>query len=276
MNTTDAKFTIQSIDLPTGITLEYVERGDPSGVPTLLLHGITDSWRSFELALPRLPTSIHAFALSQRGHGGSDRPGSGYELLNFAEDVASFMDAMKLERALIAGHSMGSQIALRFALDFPERVLGLALIGSFFSPGGNAAVKEFGEVVSTLDDPIDYSFALEFQQSTLAKEIPKAYLEAVTQESLKVPARVWRAALKGILESNHSTDLGKIKAPTLILWGDQDAFCPRADQDALAQAIPYSRLIIYRGVGHALHWEEPARFANELAAFTANLTGKRT
>jgi pimeloyl-ACP methyl ester carboxylesterase len=60
---------MKSVELPNGVRLPYVEQGDPSGVPVLLLHGITDSWYSFEPVLPHLPESIHAFALTQRGHG---------------------------------------------------------------------------------------------------------------------------------------------------------------------------------------------------------------
>ncbi len=57
---------IKFVELPHGVELPYVEQGDPSGVPLLLLHGFADSWHSFELVLPHLPASIHAFALTQR------------------------------------------------------------------------------------------------------------------------------------------------------------------------------------------------------------------
>jgi pimeloyl-ACP methyl ester carboxylesterase len=267
----ETKPVIKSIKLPNRVKLQYVEQGDSLGMPVMLLHGITDSWLSYERVLPHLPASIHAFALSLRGHGDSDRPAEGYQPRDFAADVAAFMDAFKLKRVVIVGHSMSSHIAQRFALDYPERTLGVVLMGSFFDFRGNPAVAELRDAVSKLEDPIDPGFALEFQLSTLAREVPQTYLDTVVQESLKVPARVWRAALEGLLEFNHSKELGKIKAPTLIVWGDQDAFCPRSDQDAFAAAIEGSRLAVYHGAGHALHWEEPERFAADLAAFTDNL-----
>lgn len=62
--------TIQSIRLSSGIELPYAEQGDPAGVPVVFVHGVTDAWRSFEGVLPHLPASSHAFALTQRGHGG--------------------------------------------------------------------------------------------------------------------------------------------------------------------------------------------------------------
>lgn len=70
--------TIRSIDLPTGVTLQYVEQGDPKGLPAVLLHGASDSWRSYELVLPHLPQWISAIAVTQRGHGDTSRPTAGY------------------------------------------------------------------------------------------------------------------------------------------------------------------------------------------------------
>ena len=265
---------IKSVALTTGVRLPYVEQGDPSGVPVVLLHGLTDSWRSFEPVLPFLPESIHTFALTQRGHGDADRPAAGYHPRDFAADVASFLDSQDLKSAVIAGTSLGSTIALSFALDYPERTDGLVLMGAFASYQSNPAVGGFYEqVVIPLTDPIDRSIAQEFQESTLAQPIPAAFLDVVVAESLKVPARVWRAVCAEILEDTHVTGLADIEAPTLLLWGDQDAFVSRADQDFLLGAIAGSRLEVYRNAGHAIHWEEPARVAADLATFVERLAG---
>jgi non-heme chloroperoxidase len=262
---------IRSVTLPNQMTLPYVEQGDPTGVPVLLLHGYTDSWRSFEGVLPHLPASLHAFALSQRGHGKATRPMTGYRLQDFAADLVAFMDTRKLGRAVIAGHSMGSYIAQRFAVDYPDRTLGLVLMGSFTTLRGLPGVAELRGAVSQLTDPIDPGFVLEFQQSTLAQPVPQSFLETVVRESLQVPARVWRAVLAALLEADFSADLGTIKAPTLIVWGDQDAYFPRREQEALAAAIAGAQLVVYPGAGHGLHWEEPAHFATDLVAFTRHL-----
>jgi pimeloyl-ACP methyl ester carboxylesterase len=167
---------------------------------------------------------------------------------------------------------MGSTVAQRFAIDYPERTLGLVLVGSFASLRGNAGVQELWDsAVSKLVDPVDPGFVREFQESTLARPVQKAFFETIVQESLKVPARVWRAAFEGFLDDDFSAELSKIKAPTLIVWGDQDSFCSRSDQTAVSAAIAGSRLLVYPGTGHALHWEEAERFAFELAAFTRGL-----
>jgi non-heme chloroperoxidase len=85
-------------------------------------------------------------------------------------------------------------------------------------------------------------------------------------ESLKVPARVWRDAFAGLMEDDFTAQLNAIKAPTLLLWGDRDAMVPRGDQYAVLGALPTATLSVYEGTGHAVHWEQPARFARDLAA----------
>lgn len=261
----------RSIDLPNRTRLEYIEQGNPDGTPVILLHGYTDSWRSYELLLPHLPGTLRVFAITQRGHGGSGRPSDGYEARDFAGDVASFMDAVGLDRAVIVGHSMGATVAQRFAVNYPERTRALLLEGAFVPRPGNAAVREFWESVSELRDPIDPAFAREFQQSTLAREVPSAFFETVVNESLKVPARIWQAALAPFLTQDFLRDLAAIRAPTLLVWGDRDAFATATDQTTLNQTIAGSRLVVYSGTGHCPHWEEPARFASDLNAFVEAL-----
>ena len=268
-----AAHVAKSVQLPNGIKLQYVEQGDPAGVPVIFLHGVTDSWRSFEGVLPFLPASVRAISLTQRGHGDADRPAT-YRTREFAADVADFMGALGIEAAIVAGHSMGAINAKRFALDFPERTRGLVVVGGFATMRGNAVFVEFWETaVATLTDPIDPAFAREFQESTLAQPVPPAFLDMVVQESLKVPARVWQAAFAGLLEDDFATELDRIAAPTLIVWGDQDAFRHRTDQGILAAKIAGSRLDIYPGAGHAVHWEEPERFAADLVAFVERVAG---
>lgn len=264
--------TQQFATLASGIRLPYVEHGDRAGVPVVLLHGITDSWHSFEPILPFLPPSIRAFALTQRGHGDADRPASGYRTRDFSADVVAFIDALGLDSVIVVGHSMGSTNAVRFALDNPERVRGLVLVGAFAAYGSNEGVVEFwNSCVSKLSDPIPQELAREFQESTLARPIAPEFLNLVVQESLKAPAHVWRDAFAGLLEDDFTPDLAKIDAPTLCVWGDRDTFPQRADQDRFLAAIRNSRLLVYEGAGHALHWEEPARFAADLVAFVSEL-----
>lgn len=261
-------YNSKSVELPNQITLPYVEQGEATGVPVLLLHGFAGSHRSFEPVLQHLHESIHAFALTQRGHGEASKPAGGYRLHDLAADVAAFMDALQLEAAVVVGHSMGSAVAQRFAVDHPERLLGLVLVGSCITRPDDPDVQAFWDsTVSELSDPIDPDFLRGFGKSLFAQPIPQATFEALVEDVRKVPARVWKALWKGRLEEDLPSEAGQIEAPTLIVWGDQDTRCLRGDQDTLVEAIPNTRLVVYRGAGHELHVEEPERFAADLTTF---------
>jgi tetratricopeptide (TPR) repeat protein len=139
----DGALAERHVDLPDGTRLMYVERGDADGTPVVLLHGYTDSMRSYQRVLPHLPQSLRIFAVTQRGHGGSDKPEGSYTSDVFARDVAAFLDSLGLERAVIVGHSMGSTVAQRFAVEYPQRTQALVLEGAFMPRPANAEVRKF-------------------------------------------------------------------------------------------------------------------------------------
>jgi non-heme chloroperoxidase len=257
----------RSVELPSGIELQYVEQGDATGIPVILLHGFTDSWHSYETVLPYLSSGMHVLAITQRGHGNSGKPAAGYHPKDFAADVAAFMKQQKIGAAFIAGHSMGGMIAQQFALDFPELVKGLVIIGSDASFKDNPGVPEFSEEINKLSNIVGLEFADGFQRSTCAHPVDPAYYKVLVGESMKVPGRVWKAAMNGMMEVDLTSQLNRIQVPVLILWGSKDGFCTRADQDAMVREIPNTKFIIYEDTGHAMHWEEPKRFATDLNEF---------
>jgi len=264
-----------SLHLPNGVTLSYVEQGNPTGVPVVLLHGLTDSWRSFEPIMPELQ-SFRLFAISQRGHGDSSKPVKGYSQRDFAADVAAFMDAVKLPRAVIVGHSMGAGNAMRFAADYPDRTAALVLIGAIGQRGGSTAMMDLQRAVARLADPIDRQFAREFQESTIAQPVSPALVDMYVDESMKVPARVWRAALDGLLRADPPATMAGVKARTLLIWGTRDSVTGRRDQYALLSGTHGAELKVYEGAGHAVHWEEPARVAADIAAFVSGVVDRAT
>ena len=258
--------SLRVVRLPDGHTVPYVEQGRRDGIPLILLHGLTDSLRSYEPVLAHLPDSIRAFAITQRGHGDAGKPAAGYSAADFAGDVVAFMDAVGVERAIIAGHSLGGWVARRVAAEHPERTAALVLAGCFaaFSdrPDMAGLLEEFRE----LSDPVDPAYARAWQESTLARPVPESFLETIVEETVKTPARVWTAVVENVLASTPEPP-GTITAPTLIVWGDRDDYVPRSDQDALLAAISGARLAVYAGGGHAIHWEEPERYAADLVEF---------
>ncbi len=262
-----ATFQHRTVQLRTGVQLHYVEQGREDGQVLVLLHGYTDSYLSFERVLPVLPRSFHVYALDQRGHGDSARPECCYSQSDFAADVVAFLDAQRIQRAVLVGHSMGSFIAQQVALEYPERVEALVLIGSAPTVHGNPVAAELKSYVDTLSDPIDPAFVRDFQASTFYRPIPPSFLDTAVSESLKVPARVWKAALDGLIAEDHAARLGELAAPTLVVGGDKDGFFPVADQQALAQALPRASFALYTETGHAPHVEQPHRFVQDVKTF---------
>jgi non-heme chloroperoxidase len=206
----------------------------------------------------------------QRGHGDADRPATGYHPEDMAGDVVDVLDRLGIERAVLVGHSMGSVISYLVAARQPHRVRGLVLVDGFPGYRGNPGLKELVDAVMQLTEPVDPRFVREFQESTVARPLPPGYLDMAVAESLKLPARVWHAVFGAMLELDPPP-LESVAAPTLIVWGDRDAIVSRADQDELMARIRGARLVVYEGTGHALHWEQPARFAADVAAFVRSL-----
>ena len=255
---------LRRVTLPSGVTLEVAERG--RGPAVLFLHGITDSWRSFEPILPLLPEDLRVVVPSQRGHGESDRPPRGYGVDQMAADGVALLEALGIERATVVGHSMGSVVAQAMAAAHPERVERLVLIGSatsFDTPD----LQPFAQAVSELRDPVPPEFAREFQVSTIHRPIADELLATFVSESLKVPAHVWQQALGGVLEFRSDSLLARLGMPTLLVWGDHDGICSRTEQERLRHGIARSTLRVFEDTGHAVHWERPERFADELVAF---------
>jgi pimeloyl-ACP methyl ester carboxylesterase len=262
----------QFVSVATGVRMEYMEHGSRGAPAVVCLHGVTDSWHSFEWVLERLPPTLHAFAVSQRGHGDSSRPAAGYRYADMSDDLLAFMDAVGLPSATIVGHSMGASVAQRFVVDHPERVSGLVLMGAFATIHRDPGLTAFYESsIAPLTDPVSPALAREWQLSTLGREMPAEALEVIVAETLKVPARVWHEAFQGFLSTpDFTSELTRASMPALLVWGDLDTYAPRSSQDRLLEVLPSARLIVYEGHGHALHWEDPGRFANDLASFVAN------
>jgi pimeloyl-ACP methyl ester carboxylesterase len=262
---------VPAVTLASGLTLSYADQGaaDPALV---LLPGPTDSWRSHQPVLDRLPRELRAVSVSQRGHGDSDKPAGGYRVEDFAGDVVPLLDACAIERAVLAGHSGSCLVARRVALDHPDRVAGLVLEASPTTLRDDARLLDFVErVVSKLEGPIGRDVARSFIADTSATGIDPDLADLLVEELLKVPAHVWRGTFSGLLRYDDTTELGRIAAPTLLIWGDADGLVSREMQDRLLRSIPDARRVVYERAGHTPRWEDPARFSRDLAAFVGAL-----
>lgn len=259
------------ISLASGLNLSCTKHGPESGPAVVLLPGPTDSWRSYEPVLDRLPQRIRAIAVSQRGHGDSDKPERGYRVEDFAGDVVEVLDGLEIDRAVLVGHSGSCLVARRVALDHPERVAGLILEASPTCLCTDAAHEFVASVVMGLADPIDPDFARSFVTDTSSNNVAPGVVATAVADILKVPARVWREMFTELLHYDDTNKLTRITAPTLLIWGADDTLVPREMQAMLANLIPHAELTVYPGVGHTPRWDDPQRFSRDLTTFIDRL-----
>jgi len=259
------------IHLKNGITLDYVVQGKPDGPVIVLLHGAGDSWHSYERVLPLLPVEYRVYAVTLRGHGMSDHPETGYQRKDFAADILDFLDQLKIHHATLVGHSLGSFVAQKTAELDTDHLSRLVLIGSGPGVAKNPQVQdEIRKSFAAIQDPVPYTFARDFQASTVYSPIPAWFFERMVGEALRVPASTWHGLGEGITAPESVEELKKIRVPTLLFWGEKDSIFNREDQDVLLKMIPHSSLKVYPETGHALHWERPEQFAQDLLKFIAS------
>ena len=161
---------------------------------------------------------------------------------------------------------MGSIVAQELALTHPERVSKLVLVGSATTLD-IPLVRELEGAVHALGDPISFDFAWDFQVSTVHRPISTEFLRMATQESLKLPARVWQDLMTGMVSFRSRERLPDLSMPTLIVWGDRDEIMSREEQETMHRLIRGSRRLTYEEIGHAVHWEDPQRFTDDLMSF---------
>lgn len=257
-----------SVTTRDGLRLSLAIQGDGSRPVVMLLPGPTDSWRSYQPVLHELPPRVGAIAVSQRGHGDSDKPASGYGIEDFSADVIALLDALGVERTVLVGHSGSCLTARSVAIDHPQRVGGLILEASPTTLTEDPAFRVFVEsVVSGLEDPIDAAFVRSFVADTSSDDTDPELLEEFVGELLKVPARVWHQTFGSLLRYDDTHLLERIAAPTLLIWGDRDRLVGRQAQEALRAQIADAELLVYPGAGHAPRLGNPSRFASDITCF---------
>lgn len=256
--------SLDIVRLSNGITLHYASQGPRTGPAVIMIHGYSDSWFSFSRILPLLPPELRVIAPDMRGHGDSERPLAGYRIADMADDVIRLMDALNVPKAVLIGHSMGSFVVRKAFELAPERVSRLVLVGGALR-ANNDGIRELQRLVHELTDPVDATFVREFQMSTIAAPVPEPFLEAVIANSRRMPARIWKAVIQGLIEFEPTVVRPPIR--TLVLGGREDAVFSRTEQMVLARQFPRGELHLMDGVGHTLHWEQPAMFVSALTRF---------
>jgi pimeloyl-ACP methyl ester carboxylesterase len=260
----------KSVRLANGTTLAYVELGDARHPPLLLLHGYTDSSRSWSLMAPHL-ANYRLLIPDQRGHGASDAPECCYSPTQYAHDAKLLMDALGVDRAHVVGHSLGSMAALAMAADFTDRVGSIALIGATALVPVKRGDWLFEEA-HKLSWPLDTStpFLREWHPANQPTPIDPAFAEAVRAEYLTIPRHVWRGVMRELASVPVARHAADIRAPVLILSGGKDPLFTAEHHAALVKTFPHAEAHVFPDLGHNLIWERPRDIAARIAEFVAS------
>lgn len=265
----------QYIELSNQVSISYFEKGASTGIPLILLHGLADSWHIFEPLISYFSETVHIYAMSLRGHGDSSRPDTNYDTKDFEEDLRLFMDELNIHKAVIVGASSGGFPARSFAINHPDRTMALVLLGTPATLQNIPIAREIRDnTISKLIDPIDKEFVVDFAKSTFSKAIPQEVMGNVIQENLKVPAKVWRGAMAGMMKEEFPDKLNEIEAPTLIIWGDQDKLLTRQSQEDMSKVISDSTFAILKNAGHLFYYEDPKEAATNILSFIERIQSK--
>jgi pimeloyl-ACP methyl ester carboxylesterase len=259
--------------LRTGVALPYAETGGLGGgsLPVVLVHAYVESWRYFEPLLRSLPPSIHAFVPTLRDHQSVVCNAARYQVVDFATDIVDFMDAVGLARAVLVGASSGGLVSQVVATRYPERVAGLVLISSPVTLADKPGITAMRDEIMALSDPLDAHFVDQFVRATSPADMPEHLVSRLVDESLAIPAEVWREWFSGLLQVERPEVLESIRVPVLLLSGTSDTFVSE-DQQVLLHRIPEAELVVYDGIGHGPHLACPDRVAEDVSAFVLGTT----
>jgi pimeloyl-ACP methyl ester carboxylesterase len=256
-------------------------RDDPT--PVVLLHGTSASLHTWDGWVAALAPARRVIRVDLPGFGlTGPAPDGDYRIDRYVEFVTALLDALGIERCVLAGNSFGGWIAWETALAEPGRVAALILVDSAGHPRESESV------------PIGFRIAgIPLLNRVLEVTLPRGVVESSLRNTYGDPSRVTpelveryyeltlregnRAALAKRLADARSSpriaQLPEIAAPTLILWGGQDRLIPPAYGEQFHRDIAGSRLVVFPGLGHVPHEEDPQitvaavrRFLDELDA----------
>jgi len=273
-------FAIRFVDAG-GIQTRYLEAGDPSAPAVVFIHGTGGHLETFNRNVLAHSRHFRTLALDMVGHGYSDKPDHPYEIKHYVQHLAAFMDVLGLAKAHVHGESLGGWIAAQFAIDHPQRVDRLVVN----TAGGlNTDEKVMERVYAVTMNAVKEA----------SRESVRKRLEWLVHDPAQIPDDLVELRLDiyrqpGFLKAienilclqfmetrmrNVLTDesLGRIQAPTLVIWTDHDPTAPVATGERFARAIPQAELVVLQDCAHWPQWEKADEFN---ALHTAFLRGVR-
>ena len=244
-----------------GIELAYARHG--KGTPLVLLHGFPLDHRIWDEVVPLLENKFDLILPDLRGFGDSTTVDTPYTMDDFASDIAGLLDQLGIQKAAIAGHSMGGYVALAFARLFPNRVTGLCLVAS--QTLADPPDRKEGRYKSATDVEKNGTSGVVDAMTTKFTSDPKLQTFARTNMEKQQPA-AYIGALKAMAERLDSTSLlNSMHYPVVVVHGDADMLIPVNRGREVKAVVLHAHYAELKGVGHMPMLEAKAETAEALA-----------
>ncbi|MBN1243499.1 MAG: alpha/beta hydrolase [Spirochaetales bacterium] len=254
--------------LVSGLPIFYVAAG--AGVPVLFLHGNTGSslWWRDSMELPGCRTV--ALDLPNFGRSGPV-PGFAPEnarLETYADYLAAFIEAMKLDRPVLVGHSLGGAVAQALVAKRPELARALVLVDSAAPSGLVTPAERHPAIEMMRANPAVLSMALKAVVPAMTDE---AWFAALVEDAKLMAAPAWIGNAEALSRFDLRGKLSGYANPVLVVWGRKDLIVTEAMARETVAAFPNASLEILEGVGHSVMAEDPALWKRILLRFLENL-----
>jgi pimeloyl-ACP methyl ester carboxylesterase len=252
-----------------GFVTAYAVEG--AGPPVLLIHGVGARLDNWDGVVAALGDRFRTIRLDLRGHGESSKPPGPYSAALFARDARALLDHLGVDRCHVAGHSLGATVALRLALDAPDRVDRLALL----SAAAGRTEEERQRVLERLAI-VEHGIPGEHFRRSLPRWFSDEFrrdnpelLERYAARNMENDPRAYAAAYHVLATTDLADEAAGVRAPTLIVTGEGDIGSNPRMAQLLHARIAGSRLEILPGRRHAILIEAPALVARLLGDFFA-------
>jgi 3-oxoadipate enol-lactonase len=254
-----------------GVGIFYETQGE--GPPIVFVHGLggtANVWHAQRVTLSRY---FRVIVADLSGSGRSDKSRRTYSLETWADEIAGLIDHLKLDQAVVAGHSMGTAIVQKFAAKYPNKTRAIVLAGALveLGPPGKEAFTKRAETVER-EGMIGIADAvLGGALSPGTRERNPALTGMVREMLLSNDPQCYAGHCRALIAGSAKADQPNIKCPTLLVVGDQDPVTPLALQRQIASAIANSRIRIVPNTAHLTMLETPEAFNAILLEFLATI-----
>ena len=239
------------------------------GPPLFLIHGIGASRHSFDGLVAALKGSYRCIGYDLRGHGKSPTPKPPYALDDLVDDLEALRAELGIDKAHFAGHSLGGMIGPAYARRYPNRVLSLGLYSTAAFRTAEDSAKVKGVVAAMRSKGIPQVLET-LKDRWFTPEFAAARPDIISrrmQQVIDTDPEVFLSVFDIYAETEMSPWIADIKAPSLVLTGENDGGCPPRLNQQIASAMPNAELVVLPVLRHAILLEAADRVAPPVADF---------